>query len=179
MSNCTLPKCFPVSLPEGINIFENFNPAIEAATRAALAASQQVQQAAENARIEQQKRDDEQKAKDDKKAKDELLAAQAALLAGDNSRRDQISNENKGMMALEGSSKGTPSKNSSSDDGEDDRIKALQDKLDLLILSPKYGSGAPPASSNEKSDSSDKILIYVVVGFLALIIVFLIMNQQK
>ena len=89
-----------------------------------------------------------------------------------NEKEKQISKKDI-KLGLEESPKGTLNKNSKVDDDDDDRIKGLQDKLDKLI------SDGAANNLTEKSNISDKILIYVIVGFLVLIIIFLLQNQQK
>jgi hypothetical protein len=153
MINCSLPKCFPVSLPEGINIFEQFN---ESKLMIEQSEKTNTEQKKVNSVVDQQKK-----------------TAEVALQTALNYEKEKQISKNDIKLGLEESPKGTLNKNSKVDDDDDDRIKGLQDKLDKLI------SDGAANNLTEKSNISDKILIYVIVGFLVLIIIFLLQNQQK
>ena len=187
MSDCSLPKCFPVSLPEG-NIFEQFDePKL---TDQMMAAAQDAKELVDGKASEAKLMAEKNAAKASMKAQEDAYVQQKMASmqnnivqynTGDDKNRMAVNSKMDDKGAMQNDFDLAMKKKSDQDSKsgeEDDRIKALQDKLDLLTLNPKYGSGTPPVSSPAKSDSQNNMLIYIVVGFLCLIILYLL-NEKK
>jgi len=202
MSNCTLPKCFPASLPEGLNIFEQFNqPTLNCPPGSVLSAglcknsSGQLTVPTLGTIPPMQNSSTPPRTLNDLTPSYSLICPSGSVLSAG------LCRDNSGLLSMPIVGVSPPNQNSSTPPPpsnqnsstppppsnqnsflENNKIADLQDRLDKLTLSQNYGSGAPSASSTEKSDSSNNMLIYVVVGFLTLIIlilIFLVKNQQK